>query len=104
MSKKHSKSTFKDEWLLNPKYKSWVEKISLNTAKCSFYNKHIDVVSIGVCALLSHSTSKKHKQIVSDRSKNYSMFFGKSSVSSPDAEESVENLSETVSKKNNTFR
>ena len=32
------------------------------------------------------------------------MFFGKSSVSSPDAEESVENLSETVCKKNNTFR
>ena len=31
------------------------------------------------------------------------MFFGKSSVSSPDAEKSVENLSETVYKKNNTL-
>ena len=81
MSKKHSKSTFKDEWLLNPKYKSWVKKISLNTARCSFCNKHIDVSSMGVSALESHSTSKKNKQIVSDRSKNYSMFFGKFSVS-----------------------
>ena len=97
MSKKHSKSTFKDEWLLNPKYKSWVKKISLNTARCSFCNKHIDVSS-----MMSHSTSKKNKQIVSDRSKNYSMFFGKFSVPSPDAEKSVENLSETVCKKNNT--
>ena len=103
MSKKHSKSTFKDEWLLNPKYKSWVKKISLNTARCSFCNKHIDVSSMGVSALESHSTSKEHKQIVSDRSKNYSMFFGKSSFSSPDAEKSVENLSETVCKKNNTL-
>ena len=58
MSKKHSKSTLKDEWLLNPKYKSWVKKISLNTATCSFYNKHIDVSSMGVSALESHSTSK----------------------------------------------
>ena len=58
---------------------------------------------MGVGGLESHSTSKKHKQIVSDRSKNYSMFFGKSSVSSPDAEKSVENLSETVCKKNNTL-
>ena len=103
MSKKHSKSTFKDEWLLNPKYKSWVKKISLNIARCSFCNKHIDVSSMGVSALESHSTSKKHKQIVSDRSKNYSMFFGKLSVSSPDAEKSVENLSETVCKNNNTL-
>ena len=31
------------------------------------------------------------------------MFFGKSSFSSPDAEKSVENLSETVCKKNNTL-
>ena len=31
------------------------------------------------------------------------MFFGKSSVSSPDAEKSVENLPETVCKKNNTL-
>ena len=31
------------------------------------------------------------------------MFFGKSSVSSPDAEKSVENLSETVCKKNNAL-
>ena len=103
MSKKHSKSMSKDEWLLNPKYKSWVKQISSNTARYSFCNKHIDVSSMGVSALESHSTSKKHKQIVSDRSKNYSMFFGKSSVSSPDPEKSVKNLSETLCKKNNTL-
>ena len=90
-------------WTLNishgwKKY-HWIQQNAVSTI-----NKHIDVVSIGVCALLSHSASKKHKQIVSDRSKNYSMIFGKSSVSSPVAEESVENLSETVCKKNNTFR
>ena len=52
---------------------------------------------------LSHIQLVRNKQIVSDRSKNYSMFFGKSSVSSPDAEKSVENLSEPVCKKNNTL-
>ena len=103
MRKEHSRSTFKDQWLLNPKYKSWVKTISLNTARCSFYNKHIDVSSMGVSALESHATSKKHKQIVSDRSKKYSMFFGKFSVSSTDAEKSVENLSEAVCKKSNTL-
>ena len=58
---------------------------------------------MGVGALESHSTIKKHKQIVSGRSKNYGMFVGKSSISSPDAEKSVENLSVTVCKKNNTL-
>ena len=61
MSKKHSKSIFRDEWLLNPKCKSWVKKISLNKARCSFCNKHIDVSSMGVSAHESHSASKKHK-------------------------------------------
>ena len=91
MNKKHSKSTFKDERLLNPKYKLWVKKISLNTARCSFWNNHSDISSMGVSDIESHSASKKHKQIVSDRSKNYNMFYGKYSVSSPDAEKSVEN-------------
>ena len=58
---------------------------------------------MGVSALESHATSKKHKQIVSDRSKKYSMFFGKFFVSSTDAEKSVENLSEAVCKKINTL-
>ena len=65
MKKKPSKSTFKDEWLLNPKYKSWLKKIS-NTVRCSFCNKHIDSSSMGVSALESHSNVKKHKQILAD--------------------------------------
>ena len=74
MNKKHSKSTFKDEWLLNPKYKSWLNNISSNTVRCSFCNKHIDVLSMGVSALESHSNGEKHKQILADRSKNYIIF------------------------------
>ena len=74
MNKKHSKSTFKDEWLLNPKYKSWLKKVSSNTVRCSFCNKHIDVLSMGVSALELRSNGKKHKQILTDGSKNYSIF------------------------------
>ena len=48
---------------------------------------------MGVSALESLSSGKKHKQILADRSKNHSMFFGKCSASSTEAEESVENLS-----------
>ena len=66
MNKMHSKSTFKDECLLNPEYKSWLKKISSNTGRCSFLNKHIDVFSMGVSALESHSNGKKHKQILAD--------------------------------------
>ena len=74
MNKKNSKSTFSNLWLLKPKYKSWLKKNSLNTARCSFCNKHIDVASMGVSVLESYSNGKKHKQILADRSKNYSMF------------------------------
>ena len=59
MNKKHSKSPFKDERLLNPKYKSWLKKISSNTARYSFYSKHIDVSSMGISTLESHSNGKK---------------------------------------------
>ena len=100
MNKKHSKSTFKDEWLLNLKYKSWLKKTSLNTGRCSFCNKRIDVSSMGVSALESHSNGKKHKQMLANRSKNYSMFFGKSSASSTEAEKSVENSSSENTCKN----
>ena len=93
MNKKHSNSTFKDEWLLNPKYNSWLKKISLNAPRCSFCSKHIDVSSMGVSALESHSNGKKHKQLPADQSKNYTMVFGESSVSSTEAEKSVENSS-----------
>ena len=100
MNKKHSKSTFKDEWLLNPNYKSWLNNISSNTVRCSFCNKHIDVLFIGVSALESHSNSEKHKQILADWVKNYSIFFSKSSASSTDAGKSVENLSSENTCKN----
>ena len=75
MNKKYSKSTFKDEWLLNPEYKSWLRKISSNTVRYSFWNKYIDVLSMGVSALESHSNGKKHKQILADWSKNSNIFF-----------------------------
>ena len=100
MNKKHCKSTFKDEWLLNPKYKSWLKKVSSNTVRCSFCNKHIDVLSVRVSALESHSNGKKHKQIPADRSKNYSIFFGKSSATPTMAEKSVENSSSKNTCKN----
>ena len=87
-------------WILNISH-GWKKYHSIQQDAVSATN--VDVSSMGVSALKSHSTSKKHKQIVSDWSKYYSMFFGKSSVSSPNVEKSVENLSETVCNKSELF-
>ena len=87
-------------WILNISH-GWKKYHSIQQDAVSATN--VDVSSMGVSALESHSTSKKHKQVVSDRSKYYSMFFGKSSVSSPNVEKSVENLSETVCNKSELF-
>ena len=48
----------------------------------------------------SHSNGKKHKQILADRCKNYSMLFGKSSASSTEAEKSIDNSSSENTCKN----
>ena len=40
--------------------------MSSNTVRCSFCNKHIDVLSVGVSALELHLNGKKHKQILAD--------------------------------------
>ena len=36
MNKKHSKSTFKDEWSLNPEYKSWLKKNIIKYSEMQF--------------------------------------------------------------------
>ena len=102
MNKKHSKSTFKDEWLLNPKYKPWLNNISSNTVRCSFCNKHIDVLSMGVSALESHSNGEKQTNTSWSIEKLH-YFFSKSSASSTDAEKSVENSSSENTCKNISF-
>ena len=74
----------------------------MNTARCSFCNKHIDVASMGVSALESHSNGKKHKTNTSWLIQKLQYVFGKSSASSTEAEKSVENSSSENTCKNNS--
>ena len=53
-NKKHSVSSFQDEWLSDPAFRSW---ISQNQK----YSKNSDISIMGVSALWSHAKGKKHQ-------------------------------------------
>ena len=77
-SRKWSVTTFNDIWLADERFKRWLKKVpgDLTKALCILCNKKIDITNIGVSALVSHKSFKKH----SDKEKVHllgSMFFTK---------------------------
>ena len=82
-NKKHSSTTFQEEWFTNTKYKLWIGKSKDGKyARCILCCKDIDISSMGSSALDSHSTGKKHKQRVGERSQYSDIFFKKKTDSS----------------------
>ena len=77
-NKKHSSTTFQEEWFTNTQYKLWIGKSKDGKyARCIFCCKDIDIPSMGSSALDSHSTGKKHKQRVGERSQYSDILFKK---------------------------
>ena len=64
---------FHEEWLLDPNFKDWVveDPNCKSNAKCKYCFALIDLSNMGKNALLSHSKSQKHKNLMKDlNSKN----------------------------------
>ena len=80
-SRKWGVTTFNDIWLADECFKRWLKKVPGDSTKalCILCNKKIDIANIGVSALVSHKSFKKH----SDKEKVHplgSMFFTKTAA------------------------
>ena len=62
MSKTHI-TYFNNQWIDNPRFSCWIEKCTKRTnAKCHIYQKTIDLSTMGVSSLISHTAGKKHQK------------------------------------------
>jgi len=62
----NKKTTFNENWISNPKFKSWVNADDNNTNAfvCVICHKSVSLSNMGVQALTSHMNSKKHQTII----------------------------------------
>ena len=78
MSKKSYLSNLLDEWLTDPRFSSWIARASSkNNAKCTVCCRDFGLSTMGVCALESHASGKKHCDKISNKSKIDNSFFFK---------------------------
>lgn len=60
------KCRFNEQWLLNPQYKSWLQRCEFDNYKalCRLCYKSIEVGAMGEAAIKSHMAGKKHAKLV----------------------------------------
>ena len=64
MSKKKDKCIFNDSWLVDERFKEWIDKSDSKwKARCKFCSKDFDISNMGVAALTTHVSGKKHSEI-----------------------------------------
>ena len=69
--KKHSTCVFQDGWFSNEKYQKWIRKSQNKKEACCFVcNKNFNISAMGSSALDSHTSGKKHQQLMLERSKS----------------------------------
>ena len=67
-NKKHSASTFQDEWFSDDKYSKWIGKAPTPTeARCLVCKKNFNIYLMGVSALASHASKKKYQSKLSGK-------------------------------------
>ncbi|GBM88592.1 hypothetical protein AVEN_197639-1 [Araneus ventricosus] len=69
-------TVFQDDWLSDPSFSSWLEKMPLNNkiAKCKLCVKTFDLSNMGRRAVSSHMNGIKHKKKVEASQKSASLF------------------------------
>ena len=79
MSKVKDKCIFNESWLVDERFKNWIEKGENKwKARCKFCSKEFDISNMGVAALTSHGLCEKHLEISEAReSQSGVMFFSK---------------------------
>ena len=77
--KKKDKCIFNENWLVDPRFKSWLKRLENKwTAYCKFCKKKFDISNMGISALTSHLSGQKHSEIASQRkSQTRALFFRK---------------------------
>ena len=75
---KVKKCHFQSEWLTNEKYSAWIQSIlsDRSKARCSFCKTEFDDSNMGVSAVDSHTTGKKHTQFASATTSSAIFFSG----------------------------
>ena len=71
---------FKDSWLSDDRFSSWLQKESPTSAKCNLCGTVIDINNMGVSSLTSHKKYKKHQLKESGMSIATVSFFAAKSV------------------------
>ena len=71
---------FKDSWLSDDRFSSWLQKESPTSAKCNLCGTVIDINNMGVSSLTSHKKYKKHQLKESGMSTATVSFFAAKSV------------------------
>ena len=62
---------FQDGWLSNEKYRKWIRKSqNKKEAHCFVCNKNLNISGMGSSALDSHTSEKKHQQLMLECSKS----------------------------------
>lgn len=80
MSKRKDKCIFNDKWLRDNRYSSWLHKANKWRAYCKFCSKDFDISNMGISALDSHASGKKHSEIAKIRiAGTGNLFFAKHS-------------------------
>ena len=72
MSKKHSTTTFQEDWLTDCRYKLWIRRVSNKPTKayCTLCSSTIDIATGGKTALDSHKGGRGHDSKLKERMKN----------------------------------
>ena len=83
MSKLKYKCTFQDSWLVDKKYKKWIQKVvDIYSARCKVCDKNISISGQGHGQLDSHAKGEKHKLKVPKDDSNSILLLVKPTASS----------------------
>ena len=74
---------FNQKWLIDSRFKTWIAEAETSSmAKCLLCRTSFDISNMGIGALVSHQSGKKHKEVFKNRTSFSTTFFDKSSRSS----------------------
>ena len=71
-----NKCIFNESWLSDSRFSQWLKRSGNSTkARCSYCQKDFDISNMGIAALTSHASGKKHSDICNSRQSNSGAFF-----------------------------
>ena len=67
---------FNQKWLIDGRFKTWIAEAETSSmAKCLLCRTSFDISNMGISALVSHQSGKKHKEVFKNRTSFSTTFF-----------------------------